>query len=73
MYICVYTYMFLGPTVVYTHTKYLLYVCCALLDRRYCQQGCQIFLVQNTKTGEKYTKLPQNISNSRKIFPMAVK
>jgi hypothetical protein len=30
-------------------------------------------LVQNTKTGEKYTKLPQSIPSGHKIFPMAVK
>jgi hypothetical protein len=33
----------------------------------------RFFLVQNTKTGGKYTKLPQNIPNGHKIFPIAVK
>jgi hypothetical protein len=33
----------------------------------------RFFLVQNTKTGKTYTKLPQNIPNGHKIFPMAVK
>jgi hypothetical protein len=41
------------------------------------QQGliwvARFFLVQNTKNGEKYTKLAQNIPNGHKIFPMAVK
>jgi hypothetical protein len=32
----------------------------------------RFLLVQNTKNGEKYTKLPQNIPNGHKIFPMAV-
>jgi hypothetical protein len=36
-------------------------------------QGCQIFLGPKYQNGEKYTKLPQNIQNGHKIFPMAVK
>jgi hypothetical protein len=33
----------------------------------------RLFLVQNTKTGGKYTKLPQYIPKGQKIFRMAVK
>jgi hypothetical protein len=36
-------------------------------------QGCQIFLGTKYQSGEKYTKLPQNIPNGPKIFPIAVK
>jgi hypothetical protein len=43
-------------------------------------QSCQIFLVKHTNTGEiyqitttKYTKLPQNIPNGRKIYQMTIK
>jgi hypothetical protein len=36
-------------------------------------QGCQIFLDTNTKTGKKYTKLPQKITNGNKIEKMAIK
>jgi hypothetical protein len=36
-------------------------------------QGCQIFLGPEYQNGENYTKLPQNIPNGHKIFPMAVK
>jgi hypothetical protein len=35
-------------------------------------QGCQIFLCPKYQNGGKYTKLPQNIQNGHKIFPMAV-
>jgi hypothetical protein len=35
-------------------------------------QGCQNFLGTKYQSGEKYTKLPQNIPNGPKIFPMAV-
>jgi hypothetical protein len=37
------------------------------------EQGCQIFLATEYQNGVKYTKLPQNIPNGHKIFPMAVK
>jgi hypothetical protein len=37
------------------------------------EQGCQIILGPKYRNGGKYTKLPQNISNGRKIFPKAVK
>jgi hypothetical protein len=37
------------------------------------QQGCQICLGPNYQNGDKYTKLPQNIPNGHKIFPMSVK
>jgi hypothetical protein len=37
------------------------------------RQGCQIFLGPKYQNGEKYTKLPQNIPNGRKILPMTVK
>jgi hypothetical protein len=40
-------------------------------DRRV--QGCQIFLGPKYQNGEKYIKLPQNVSNGHKIFPMAIK
>jgi hypothetical protein len=43
-----------------------------LLKRNHTQ-GCQIFLGPKYQKGEKYTKLPQNIPNGYKIFPMAVK
>jgi hypothetical protein len=36
-------------------------------------QDCQIFLDPKYQNGEKYTKLPQNIPNGNKIFPMAIK
>jgi hypothetical protein len=37
-------------------------------------QGCHIFLGPKYQNGRrKYTKLPQNIPNGHKIFPMAVK
>jgi hypothetical protein len=36
-------------------------------------QGCQIFIGPIYQNGENYTKLPQNIANGHKIFPMAVK
>jgi hypothetical protein len=36
-------------------------------------QGCQIFLGPKYQNGDKYTKLPQNIPNGHKIFPLAVK
>jgi hypothetical protein len=36
-------------------------------------RAARFLLVQNTKTGKKYTKLPQNIPKGNKIFPMAVK
>jgi hypothetical protein len=36
-------------------------------------QGCQIFLVPKYPNEENYTKLPQNVPNGHKIFPMAVK
>jgi hypothetical protein len=36
-------------------------------------QGCQIFISPKYQSGEKLTKLPQNIPNGHKIFPMAVK
>jgi hypothetical protein len=36
-------------------------------------QGCQIFLGPKYQNGEKYTKLPQNISNGRKIDQMVIK
>jgi hypothetical protein len=35
-------------------------------------QGCQIFLGPKYQNREKYTKLPQNIPNGHKVFPMAV-
>jgi hypothetical protein len=35
--------------------------------------GCQIFLDTKYQNGEKYTKWPQNIPNSHKIFPVAIK
>jgi hypothetical protein len=37
------------------------------------KQGCQIFIGPKYQNGEKYTKLPQNIPNGHKIFPMAIK
>jgi hypothetical protein len=37
------------------------------------KQGCQILLGPKYQNGEKCTKLPQNIPNGHKIFPMAVK
>jgi hypothetical protein len=50
---------------------------CSSWDRipaRLCSgQGCQIFIGPKYQSGEKYTKLPQNIPNGHKIFPMAVK
>jgi hypothetical protein len=36
-------------------------------------QGCQIFLGPKYQNGGKYTKLPQNTPNGRKIFPIALK
>jgi hypothetical protein len=36
-------------------------------------QGCQIFLGPKYQNVEKYSKLPQNIPNTHKIFPIAVK
>jgi hypothetical protein len=36
-------------------------------------QGCQICLGPKYQNGEKYAKLPHNISNGNKLFPMAVK
>jgi hypothetical protein len=36
-------------------------------------QGCQIFLGPKYQNGVKDTKLPQNIPNGHKIFPMVVK
>jgi hypothetical protein len=36
-------------------------------------KGCQIFLGPKYQNGDKYTKLPQNIPNGHKIFPMAIK
>jgi hypothetical protein len=35
------------------------------------EQGCQILLGPKYQNGEKYTKLPQNIPNGHKLFPMA--
>jgi hypothetical protein len=37
------------------------------------EQGCQIFIGLKYQNGEKYTRLPQNIPNGHKIFPIAVK
>jgi hypothetical protein len=45
----------------------------AFVGKREDDQGCQIFLVQNTKNGRKYIKLPLNIPNGNKIYHMAVK
>jgi hypothetical protein len=33
-----------------------------------CDQGCQIFLVQHTKTGKNLPNIPQNILNIDKIY-----
>jgi hypothetical protein len=41
--------------------------------QRPSEQGCHIFLGPKYQYREKYTKLPQNIPNGHKIFPMAVK
>jgi hypothetical protein len=32
------------------------------------EQGCQIFLGPKYQNGEKYTKLPQNVTNGQKHF-----
>jgi hypothetical protein len=36
-------------------------------------RGCQIFRGAKYQNGEKYTKLPQNITNGHKIYQMSVK
>jgi hypothetical protein len=36
-------------------------------------QGCQILLGTTCQNGEKYTKLPQNITNVHEVNQMAVK
>jgi uncharacterized protein YjlB len=36
-------------------------------------QGCQICLGKRYQNGEKYTKLPQNISNCHKTYRKALK
>jgi hypothetical protein len=41
--------------------------------KSHLHQGCQIFLGPKYQNGEKYTKVPHNIPNVHKIFPMAVK
>jgi hypothetical protein len=44
------------------------------VDKAWSQeQGCQIFLGPKYQNGGNYTKVPQNIPNGHKIFPMAVK
>jgi hypothetical protein len=43
-----------------------------LHTRRLPHQGCQIFLGKIYQYGKIYTKLPQNIPNSRKIYWMAI-
>jgi hypothetical protein len=44
-----------------------------VVTARPIHQGCQIFIGPKYQSGEEYTKLPQNIPNGLKIFPMAVK
>jgi hypothetical protein len=36
-------------------------------------QGCQIFLLQHTKTGKIYTALPFTIPNGHNIYQMTIK
>jgi hypothetical protein len=44
-----------------------------LADVTFPIQGCQIFVGAKYQNWEKYTKLPQNISNGYEVFAMAVK
>jgi hypothetical protein len=52
--------------------RFYLFICGSRARRR-GKQGCQIFLGPKYQNGGKYTKLPQNIPNGHKLFPMAVK